>query len=65
MPEQFLCPGLECILYFNRDRVRFRSLARDVRQQEYHSGIQRQSVEEVPTAAGRTVPYRNIKALDL
>jgi hypothetical protein len=65
MLEQFLCPGSEYFLYINRDRMRFRPLPRDVRQQEKHSGIQHHTIEEVPSAAGRVVPDCHIEALDL
>jgi hypothetical protein len=65
MPEQFLCPGSEYILYVNRDRVSFRTSARDVRQQKDHSGIERNTIEEIPTAASRVVPGFKIEALEL
>jgi hypothetical protein len=56
---------VEYILYLNRDRLRFRSPAGDVSQQEKQSGRRRDSIEEVPTAAGRIVPGCNIKALEV
>jgi hypothetical protein len=64
MPEQLLCPGSEYILYVNRDCMRFGSPARDVHQQEHHTGIQSHAIEEVPTASRRVIPRLDIEALD-
>jgi hypothetical protein len=52
MLEQIPCPGSEYILHVHRDRVRFRSSAGDVCQQQDHSGIEHHCIEEVATAAG-------------
>jgi hypothetical protein len=64
MLEQLLCPGSEDILYLNRDCVRFGSLARNIRQQKYHSGIESHAIEEVPAVSRRVIPGLHIEALD-